>query len=58
MNLPPPPKTLEDLLASSSNSDYYEEDVQDFLEDKNIPPKSHSRDLLYIQAWKAGWRPN
>lgn len=51
------PLSLEDLLKSCSSSDYYEEEAQEYLEDKDITLNSHSRESLYRQAWKAGWRP-
>jgi hypothetical protein len=49
--------TLDDLLAHADSSDYYEEEAQEYLEDNHIPITSHDRKTLYIQAWKAGWRP-
>jgi len=49
--------TLDDILKTSPSSDYYEEDAQDYLEENQIPLKSHNRNAIYRQAWKAGWRP-
>jgi hypothetical protein len=53
-----PPAKLEELLQESDSSDYYEEEAQEYLEEKTIPITSHNRSALYTQAWRAGWRPN
>lgn len=49
--------TLADILETSSSSDYYEEEAQEYLEDQGLRVQSHSREALYRKAWKAGWRP-
>ena len=48
---------LQSLLAVSVQSDVFEEDAQDFLEDNQIEYVSHSRQYLITRAFNHGWRP-
>jgi hypothetical protein len=49
--------TLEYLLSTANDTDFYEEEVEDFLSDKGIKIFSMSRTTLYKLAWRNGWRP-
>jgi hypothetical protein len=51
------PRTLDQLLAESVTSDFWEEDAIEYLEDRRIAPVSHSRRAILTQAWNRGWRP-
>ena len=49
--------TLQYLLNNADNSDFYEEEAEDFLADKGIILPSMSRTVIYKLAWRNGWRP-
>jgi hypothetical protein len=49
--------TLQYLLNTADNSDFYEEEAEDFLSDKKINIPSMSRTAIYKLAWRNGWRP-
>lgn len=48
---------LQTLIAVSVQSDVFEEDAEDFLNDNNIHYHSHSRQYLVTVAFNNGWRP-
>jgi hypothetical protein len=49
--------TLQYLLNTSDDSDFYEEEAEDYLNDKGIKLPSMFRRTLYKLAWENGWRP-
>jgi len=49
--------TLQYLLNTSDDSDFYEEEAEDYLADKGIKLPSMSRRTIYKLAWENGWRP-
>ena len=49
--------TLQYLLNTAYDSDFYEEEAEDFLSDKGIILPSMSRAAIYKLAWRNGWRP-
>lgn len=49
--------TLQYLLNTADDSDFYEEDAEDFLSDKGIRLPSMSRTVIYKLAWRNGWKP-
>ena len=49
--------TLQYLLNTTDNSDFHEEEAEDFLADKGIILPSMSRIAIYKLAWRNGWRP-
>lgn len=49
--------TLQYLLNTTDDSDFYEEEAEDFLSDKGIRLPSMSRTVIYKLAWRNGWRP-
>ena len=49
--------TLQYLLNTADDSDFYEEEAEDFLSDKGIRLPSMSRTVIYKLAWRNGWRP-
>ena len=46
------------LLELAKTSDYHEEPAWEYLEDRQIPVLSHSRQYVITRAYNAGWRPN
>ena len=49
--------TLQYLLDSTDYTDFYEEEAEDYLNDKGIKLPSMSRRTIYKLAWENGWRP-
>ena len=49
--------TIEALLQASIHSDLLEEEAQEYLEDRQVPLRSHSRASILSQAFQLGWRP-
>ena len=49
---------LISLLALSIDNDYYEEPAWEYLESRNVQPRSHSRQYVINLAWNNGWRPD
>lgn len=49
--------TLQYLLNTTDDSDFHEEEAEDFLSDKGIRLPSMSRTVIYKLAWRNGWRP-
>jgi hypothetical protein len=49
--------SLRYLLRNANNSDFYEEEAEDYLSDKGIRVPSMSRTTIYKLAWRNGWRP-
>ena len=49
--------TLQYLLNTAYDTDFYEEEAEDYLSDKRIICPSMSRTTLYKLAWRNGWRP-
>jgi hypothetical protein len=50
-------KSLKELLDSVDHSDLYEEECEEYLQEKNVKVPSHNRVTIYTLAWRNGWRP-
>jgi hypothetical protein len=49
--------TLQYLLNTAYDSDFFEEEAEDYLADKGIRVPTMNRLALYKLAWRNGWRP-
>jgi hypothetical protein len=49
--------TLQYLLSTAYDSDFLEEEAEDYLADKGIKVPTMDRRTLYKLAWENGWRP-
>ena len=49
--------TLQYLIDTAYDTDFYEEEAEDYLADKGVKIPTMSRRTLYKLAWANGWRP-